>query len=140
MELTPKTLDFVKENSFAVLSALRKNGAAQLSVVNTDPFRDGVAFTTPNGRAKLNNLRRDPQCSLLVSQNDWRGYVVLEGRATIMDAENTNADELRDAFREVFRVASHSEHPNWPEYDQAMIDDNRAIVIVVPDHVYGTAV
>lgn len=140
MELTPKTLTFLKENTFAVLSAFRKNGAAQLSVVNTGPFRDGVAFTTTSGRAKLNNLRQNPRCSLLVSQNDWRGYIVLEGQATIMDADNTDAEELRDAFREVFRVASHSEHPNWPEYDQAMRDDNRAIVIVVPDHVYGTAV
>ena len=140
MELTPKTLAFLKENTFAVLSAIRKNDAAQLSVINTGPFRNGVAFTTLNGRAKLNNLRRNSQCSLLVSQNDWRGYIVLEGRATIMDADNTGADELRDAFREVFRVASHSEHPNWPEYDQAMIDDDRAIVIVVPEHVYGTAV
>ena len=139
MELTLKTLAFLKENTFAVLSVLRKNGAAQLSVVNTGPFRDGVAFTTLPGRAKLNNLRQNPRCSLLVSQNDWRGYVVLEGQATIMDAETTGSDELRDAFREVFRVASHSEHPNWPEFDQAMIDQNRAIVIVVPDHVYGTA-
>ena len=140
MDLSPKVLTFLKENTFAVLSAFRKNGAAQLSVVNTGPLRDGVAFTTTSGRAKLNNLRQNPHCSLLVSRTDWRGYVVLEGNAVILDADNTEADELRDTFRDVFRVASHSEHPNWPEYDQAMREDKRAIVIVVPDHVYGTAV
>ena len=140
MALEANVEAFMKENTFAVLSAFRKSGAAQLSVVNTGPFRDGVAFTTTSGRAKLNNLRRDPRCSLMVSKTDWRGYIVLEGRATIMDANNTDADELREAFREVFRVASHSEHSNWPEYDKAMRDDNRAIVIVVPDHVYGAAV
>ena len=140
MDLSPKVLAFLKENTFAVLSAFRKNGAAQLSVVNTGPFRDGVAFTTTSGRAKLNNLRQNSHCSLLVSRTDWRGYVVLEGNAVILDADNTEADELRDTFRDVFRVASHSEHPNWPEYDQAMRDDKRAIVIVVPDQVYGTAV
>ena len=140
MDLSPKVLKFLKENTFAVLSAFRKNGAAQLSVVNTGPFRDGVAFTTTSGRAKLNNLRQNPHCSLLVSRADWRGYVVLEGTAVILDTDNTETDELRDAFREVYRVASHSEHPDWPEYDQAMRADKRAIVIVAPDHVYGTAV
>lgn len=140
MALEANVEAFMKENTFAILSAFRKSGAAQLSVVNTGPFRDGVAFTTTSDRAKLNNLRRDPRCSLMVSKTDWRGYIVLEGRATIMDSNNTDADELREAFREVFRVASHSEHSNWPEYDKAMRDDNRAIVIVVPDHVYGTAV
>ena len=139
MDLSPKVLTFLKENTFAVLSAFRKNGAAQLSVVNTGPFRDGVAFTTTSGRAKINNLRQNPHCSLLVSRTDWRGYVVLEGNAVILDSDNTEANELRDAFRDVFLLASHSEHPNWPEYDQAMRDDKRAIVVVVPDHVYGTA-
>ena len=138
--MSPEVQAFMKENSHAVLSTFRKNGAVQLSVVSSGPFRDGVAFTTTSDRAKLGNLYRDSRCSLLLAKSDWWGFVVLEGQAVIMDDDNTDADELRDAFREVYRVASHSEHPNWPKYDQAMRDDARAIVIVVPDHVYGTAV
>jgi hypothetical protein len=65
--------------------------------------------------------------------------VVLEGKATILSPDNTPADELRDALREVYKIATNTEHSNWPEYDQAMVDDNRAAVIVVPVHVYGTA-
>lgn len=140
MDLSAEVQAFMKGNNHAVLSTFRKNGATQLSIVSSGPFRDGVAFTTTSDRAKLKNLYRDPRCSLLVAKPDWWGFVVLEGKATIMDADNTNADELRDAFREVYRAASHSEHPNWTEYDQAMRDQDRAIVIVVPDHVYGTAV
>ena len=44
------------------------------------------------------------------------------------------------ALRDVFRAAAGKEHPDWEEYDQAMRDDRRAAVIVLPDHVYGTAV
>ena len=90
-------------------------------------------------RAKLLNLKRDPRCSLLVSQEDWWGFVVLEGHAEILSAERTDADELRLALRDTYRTASGQEHPNWEEYDQAMVDDQRAVIIVVPEHIYGTA-
>ncbi|MAX20170.1 MAG: pyridoxamine 5'-phosphate oxidase, partial [Chloroflexi bacterium] len=32
------------------------------------------------------------------------------------------------------------EHPDWDDYDRAMVEDKRAAVVVVPDRVYGTAV
>jgi PPOX class probable F420-dependent enzyme len=112
----------------------------QLSVVTCGAYRDGVAFSTTAGRAKLINLKRDPRCSLMVSKEDWWGYIVLEGKATILSPDNTPADELRDALRDVYRAATGGDHDNWPEYDQAMVDDHRAAVIVVPDQIYGTAV
>jgi PPOX class probable F420-dependent enzyme len=98
-----------------------------------------VAFSTTADRAKLLNLQRDARCSLMISKQDWWGYVVLEGKATILSPDNTSADELRDALREVYKTATNTEHPNWTEYDQAMVNDHRAAVIVVPEHVYGTA-
>ena len=111
----------------------------QMSIVTCGAYRDGVAFTTTADRAKLINLQRDPRCSLMVSKRDWWGYVVLEGRATILSPENTAADELRQALRDVYRAATNQDHSNWEEYDQAMVDDRRSAVIVVPDHIYGTA-
>ena len=64
----------------------------------------------------------------------------LEGHAEILSAANTSPQELRLALREVYRAASGTEHPNWEEYDRAMIKDRRAAVIVVPERVYGTRV
>ena len=130
---------FVSENHRAVLTTFRRNGAAQMSIVTTGAYSDGAAFTTTEDRAKLANLKRDPRCSLLVSHESWWGYVVLEGRARVMSADNTDADELRLALRDVYRAASGEEHSDWNEYDRAMVDDRRAAVVVVPEHVYGTA-
>ena len=101
------------------------------------PFEDGAAFTTTADRAKLPNLKRDPRCSLLVSEDSWWGYVVLEGKARVMSADNTEAETLKMALREVYRSIT-GEHPDWPEYDQAMKDEKRSVVVIVPDHVYGT--
>ena len=130
--------DFISNNDKAVLSTFRRSGAAQLSIVVVGNFGDGAAFTTTEDRAKLWNLRRDPRCSLLVSQDSWWGFVVLEGSARIMSADNTDPEELREAFREVYRSIS-GEHPDWDEYDRAMVEDKRAVIVVVPERIYGTA-
>ena len=73
-----------------------------------------------------------------MSHADWRPFLVLEGNATVLSQDNTPAEELRVAFRDVFRAASGREHPNWDEYDRVMVEDRRVIVIVTPEHVYGT--
>ena len=138
--LPERVKKFVSENHRAVLTTFRRNGAAQMSIITTGAYSDGAAFTTTEDRAKLANLKRDPSCSLLVSHESWWGYVVLEGRARVMSADNTDAEELRQALRDVYRAASGEEHPDWDEYDRAMVDDRRAAVVVVPEHIYGTAV
>ncbi len=130
--------EFIASNDKAVLSTFRRNGAAQLSIVVVGAHDDGAAFTTTEDRAKLLNLRRDPRCSLLVSQDSWWGFVVLEGKARILAPDTTDPEELRQAFRDVYRSIS-GEHPDWDEYDRAMVEDKRAVVVVVPDRIYGTA-
>ncbi len=131
---------FVSENRQAVLTTFRRNGAAQLSIVTCGVYGDGVAFSTTEGRAKLGNLKRDSRCSLLVSRDDWWGYVVLEGRADVLSADRTPADELAHALREVYRAASGREHPDWDEYDEAMRAERRAAVVVVPEHIYSAGI
>ena len=130
---------FVAATNRGVLTTFRRDGAAQMSIITCGPYRDGVAFTTTSSRAKLLNLQRDPRCSLLVSNENWWGFVVIEGRAQIISADDTGAEEYRDALRDVYRTAAGEEHSNWEEYDQAMRDDKRSAVIVIPDRIYGTS-
>jgi PPOX class probable F420-dependent enzyme len=129
---------FASETHRGVLTTFRRNGSAQMSIISCGPYGNGVAFTTTADRAKLANLKRNPRCSLLVSQEDWWGYVVLEGHAEILSSDNTQSEELRMALRDVYRAASGTEHPNWDEYDQAMQEQRRSVVIVVPERIYGT--
>ena len=129
---------FVADTHHGVLTTFRRDGAAQMSIITCGPYRDGVAFTTTARRAKLLNLQRDSRCSLLVSNENWWGFVVLEGRAQIISTDNTGAEEYRDALRDVYRTAAGEEHSNWEEYDQAMRDDRRSAVIVIPSRIYGT--
>lgn len=137
--LTDAQRQFLSENHNAAVTTFRRNGAAQMSIVTCGLYGDGVAFTTTVHRAKLRNLRRDPRCTIMVGTENWRDFLVLEGEARLVGVENSSADEYRETLRDVFRTAAGQEHPNWPEYDQAMVDDLRYAVIVTPTNIYGRA-
>lgn len=139
MTLTESARDFIAANRQAVLTTFRRSGAAQMSVVTVGAYGGGAGFTTTEDRAKLRNLVRNPRCSLLIAAPDWSEYVVLEGRARLLRRGVSDGEELRAALRGIYRAASGSEHPDWDDYDRAMIADRRAAVIVVPEHVYGGA-
>ena len=137
--LPDKVREFAVHNHQGVLTTFRRNGSAQMSIVTCGAYGDGVAFTTTEERAKLHNLRRNPNCSLLISADEWRPFVVLEGQARVLSPGVTDAAELRDVLRDVYRAAAGEEHSDWAEYDAAMVADRRSAIIVVPAHIYGTA-
>ena len=130
-------LPFLEMNHQGVVTTFRRNGAAQMSIVACGPYQEGVAFTTTKGRAKLANLRRDPRCTVLTVRPDWSGYAVVEGSAEILSSERIGPEELRLTLREVYRACAGREHPNWDDYDRAMVEDGRAAIVVRPRHVYG---
>lgn len=135
--LTDAQQDFLGRHHNGALTTFRSSGAAQMSVVTCGIYGDGVAFTTTADRAKLRNLRRNPRCTILVGTDDWRNFVVLEGAARLVGVDTAGPDEYRETLRNVYRTAAGREHPNWPEYDQAMRADGRYAVIITPTHAYG---
>ena len=62
---------------------------------------------------------------------------MVEGQASLMDARNTDAEELRVLLREVYRACGDQEHPDWEEYDRVMRQQDAVVVLVRPDRVYG---
>ena len=135
-----EALPFLEANHQGVFSTFRRSGAAQLSIVTCGPYGGGVSFTTTADRAKLANVLRDPRCSILVSKANWSGYLVVEGRADVRWSDRTGPEELRVALREVYRACAGKEHPDWEEYDQAMVEQRRAAIIVVPENIYGVRI
>lgn len=133
-------IPFLETNHCAVAATFRKNGAVQMSIVTCGLYQGGVAFTTEGHRAKLANLRRDPRCSILISKPEWFGYAVVEGSADVRWSDRTDPDELRLTLREVYRVCAGRDHPDWDEYDRAMLEQRRAAIIVRPQRVYGVGV
>ena len=128
---------FLQSNHRGVITTRRPNGATHASIVVCGAYKGNAAFVTVYGNsAKVRNLRRDPNCSVLAVTDDWRQFVTVEGQATLYDAK-ADDEERRKLLREVYRACGDQDHPDWEEYDQAMVKQKAVVVLVRPERVYG---
>ncbi len=129
---------FMERHHRGVVTTHQADGATQASIVVCGAYQGQAAFVSVRGKsAKVRNLRRDPHCTVLAVTEDWRGWVAVEGEAQLFDARNTEAEELRQLLRHVFRACGDKDHPDWDEYDQAMRQQDGVVVLVRPNRVYG---
>ena len=130
---------FMEKNHRGVITTYQRNGAMHNSLVSSGAYRGNAAFVIvyPNA-AKARNLRRDSRCTVMAVDNDWRGHAVVQGQARLFDASNTEAEELRVLRREVYRACGDKDHPDWEEYDRAMVQQEAVVVLVKPERVYGS--
>ena len=84
--LTEQQQDFLKNPYVGVATTLRDDGSPHSTVVWVDVDEQGVSFNTAYGRAKPNNLARDPRISLtVVDPADPYKWVSISGKATLTD-------------------------------------------------------
>ncbi len=129
---------FLEAHHRGVIGTRRPNGATQSSIVVCGAYRDRAVFVSVRGdSAKVRNLRQDPRCTVLAVTDEWRSYAVIEGTVQLFDARNTDAEELRVMLREAYRACGDADHPDWEEYDVAMVRQDAVVVLVRPERVYG---
>lgn len=121
---------FLRERRKLLLVTTRDDGRPQVSPVVGALDEDGrLLVSTYPTRAKTKNLRKRPECSVVVLSEDFDGpWVQLYGTAEVVDGED-GVERLVDYYR-----AAAGEHPDWDEYRQAMRDrDKVAIDIEITD-------
>ena len=129
---------FVERNHRGIITTFQGNGAAHSSIVVCGAYQGKAAFVIVRGSsAKVRNLRRDNRCTVTAVSEDWRSFAVVEGTVELKDYHNTDAEEMRVELRHVFRRCGDKDHPDWEEYDQAMVEQDAVIVLVTPQRVYG---
>jgi PPOX class probable F420-dependent enzyme len=122
---------FVHRNHKAVLATIRRNGRPQMSNISYLLDDDGlIKISVTETRAKTKNLRRDPRCTLSIQGDNWYQYICVDGTARIRDGKPLA--ELRHVYE---RIAGRP-HPNWAEYDQAMIDEQRVLLEITIERFY----
>ena len=95
-ELTPEQERFIDENPYVgVVTTLREDGSPHTTVVWVDLEQGGApSFNTARGRAKPENLERDPRASLLVlDPQDAYKWVSVSGSVELTEE---GADEQID--------------------------------------------
>lgn len=122
---------FVARSHKAVIATLKRDGRPQLSPIAYLLDDDGmIKISVTDDRAKTRNLRRDPRVALAVLGESWYEYLVVEGTAEIRD---TNvAAELRHVYE---RIAGKP-HPDWDEFDAAMVTEGRVVLAITIDRLY----
>jgi len=129
---------FLKSNHRAVVSTNRPRGSVHSSVVVCGAYDGYASFVSVYPRSqKIANLRRDPQCTISCVGEDWRSYVVVEGKSTLYEYDNTDSEAMRTMLRKVYMSCSDTPHPDWDNYDGAMIAQRAVIVLVCPERIYG---
>jgi PPOX class probable F420-dependent enzyme len=136
MELAT-ALDFARPRHNGVLVTQKRDGRPQLSNISYGVIDDVIKISITANRAKYANLRRDPRASLYVTQDDFWGYVVFEGDASVSDVSTKPDDPGVDELIEVYRAVL-GEHPDWDDYRRAMVADKRVVVRLRPTYAYGS--
>jgi PPOX class probable F420-dependent enzyme len=128
MTLSEK-LEFVRQNHRAVLVTQRKDGRVQTSPIVCGVDDEGhVVVSVTEDRAKTKNVRRDPRVALCVLNDGFFGsWLQIDGTAEIVPMPDA-LPGLKDLYRQVA-----GEHPDWDEYEQAMVDDRRVLPRTTPD-------
>jgi len=116
--------DFVRPRHQGVLLTTRRDNRPQASLVTMGLDTEGcIVVSSYPERAKVHNIRRNPQASMVALSDDFGGeWVQVDGTAEVID--------LPDAVEplvEYFRVIS-GEHPDWDEYRQAMVDQGKCLI------------
>jgi len=116
--------DFLRSNHRAVMATFRKDGRPALSPVTVALDDEGrVLVSTREPAMKVQHLRRDPRVSIAVMNDGFYGeWVSVEGTAEIVPMP-----EAMDVLIDYYRKAA-GEHPDWDEYREAMIRDQRVVV------------
>ena len=118
-----KGLDYVRNNSRAVLATRRRDGSPQMSPVTLAVVDDTIVMSTRETAVKTWNLRREPVAWLCVFPDKWLGrWVQLQCRGDVV-----SLPDAMDHLVEYYRTLS-GEHPDWDDYRRAMNEDKRCIV------------
>jgi PPOX class probable F420-dependent enzyme len=124
--------DFIKGRHDGILVTIKRDGRPQLSNILYILDDDGrIKISVTQTRAKTHNLRRDPRASLHVQGRDRYEYLVVEGTTKFVEG-----DGLAEALRHYYRRA-RGEHPDWAEYDGAMITEQRLLLSISIESAYG---
>jgi PPOX class probable F420-dependent enzyme len=143
-DLTPFTDLIPQEHGLCVLSTLRGDGTIQASVINAGVLphpltAEPVVGLVAAGRSrKLDHLRADPRATIVIRAG-WQ-WAAVEGTAELIGPDDprreVDADALRQLLQDVFRAAGGT-HDDWDEYDRAMADERRTVVLISPSRAYS---
>ena len=136
MELD-EALAWVAEKTHGILITIRRDGRAQSSDISFT-LKDGkFCISATASRTKTRNLLRDDRAVLHVTSPKTWSYISFDGTVEVTSPAQTKNDEVNQELAEIYQRILGEEHPNWEEFQQAMINDGRLVLRFVPQSAVG---
>jgi PPOX class probable F420-dependent enzyme len=131
--------DLISVANGGTLATIKRDGRPQLSDINftADDTTRVIRISTRAPLAKVHNLRRDPRASLHVPAPRGSGYAVAEATASLSPVCTDPLDATVEELIEVYRLVQGKEHPDWDDYRRAMVKDERLILRLQVERIYG---
>jgi len=130
-----EALPLLQENHNAVAISVTSKGRAQSTVVSTAVLDGKLGFASRPHTVKVKNIQRTGRATITVIKLDNRRYVTVEGPASIEPWQDTPAHikRLKDLYGAMGRALKSDE-----EFARQMRDEERSLVLVTPERVYGS--
>ena len=131
-----EALPLLQQNHTGVVISVTPKGRAQSTVVSAAVLDGKVGFASRPHTVKVKNIERTGRAAVTVIKLDTRRYVTVEGPASIEPWQDTKAHikRLKDLYVAMGRVPKGTDE----EFARQMRDEQRSLVLVTPERVYGS--
>ena len=130
-----EALSLLQENHTGVAISVTAKGRAQSTIVSTAVLDGKVGFASRPRTVKLKNIERTGRAAVTVIKLDTRRYITVEGPASIEPWQDTPAHIKR--LKEFYDAMGRSKGTD-EKFAQQMRDEQRSLVLVTPERVYGS--
>lgn len=130
-------LVWASERKLGTLITIRRDGRPQSSDVSYTVVDGKFVISLTETRAKTKNIRADNRVVLHISQPKMHWYVSFDGTAELSPPAMALGDSTNTALMDYFEAVAGKPHPDWNEYQQAMIDEQRLLATLTPTTAVG---
>ncbi len=139
MDLKPITmangLDFAAGIQLGTIITIRSDGRPQSSDVHHGIVDGTIVFSVRPDRAKVANIERDGRVVYHVSHEG--SYLSFDAMAEVSPIPTETHGPAMDTLIGAFRAVAKKEHPDWDEFREAMVREERRAITVTPTKVVG---
>jgi PPOX class probable F420-dependent enzyme len=130
-------IEWASNNHHGILITLRKDGRSQSSDIAYAMIEGKFCISATIERAKTKNLLRDNRAVLHITSPDSWSYISFDGVAEITETAEEPNDQVCNELAALFVAVQGKQHPNWDEFNEAMINDKRIVIRFVPQSAVG---
>ena len=130
-------VNWAKDTHHGILITLRKDGRPQSSDIAYAIIDGKFCISATRSRAKTINLLKDNRAVLHITSPETWSYISFDGSAEITETAKAATDNVCQELANVFSAIQKKDHPNWDEFNQAMVEDERLVIRFVPATAVG---